>query len=94
MRSRRRAWHRFQTSFRWVGVYTFWRLGFNQSRLCHITRVPQRTVPYVWTRPLISWHAAVPATFRLWVSHWTQELSSKFLPTESGIQQRRLTGAP
>jgi hypothetical protein len=26
----------------------------------HITRVPQRTTPYAWTWPLVSWHALVP----------------------------------
>ena len=34
-----------------------------------------------------SWHAAVPFTFRIWVSHWTQEPSFEFLPAAPGIQQ-------
>src|SRR5882757_9590819 len=31
--------HRFQTSFRWVRIFTFWRFGFKQSSFRHITRV-------------------------------------------------------
>ena len=34
--------------------------GFRQSSFSDITRVPQRTVPYAWARPLLSWHAIVP----------------------------------
>jgi hypothetical protein len=33
------------------------------------------------------WHAVVPFTFRIWVSHWTQEPSFEFLPAAPGIQQ-------
>ena len=51
------------------------------------TRVPQRPAPYAWTRPLISWQATVPATFRIKVSHRTQEPLSKSFPTASGLQQ-------
>src|ERR1700704_257689 len=61
-----------------------WRLGFRQSSFRHITRVSQRTAPNAWAQPLVSWHAPVPFTFRLQVSHQTQECSSKFLPTWSG----------
>ena len=38
-------------------------------------------------RPLLSWHALVPFTFRIQVSHQTQELPSEFLPAALGIQQ-------
>ena len=51
----------------------FWRLGFRQSSFRHITRVPQRAVPDAWARPPVSWHAVVPFTFRIQVSHSTQE---------------------
>jgi hypothetical protein len=39
-----------------------WRLGFRQYSFRHITRVPQRIVLNIWTRPLIYWHATVPFT--------------------------------
>src|SRR6185312_7150250 len=35
----------------------------------------------------VLWHALVPSTFRLQVSHLTQEPPSKSLPAEPGIQQ-------
>ena len=88
LRSRHRAWHRLQASFRRMGRCIVWRLGFRQSSFRHITRVPQRPAPYAWTRPLISWQALVPLTFRRQVSHQTQKPPSKFLPTELGIRQR------
>ena len=103
LRSRHRAWHRLQASFRRMGRCIVWRLGFRQSSFRHITRVPQRPAPYAWTRPLISWQALVPLTFRRQVSHQTQKPPSKFLPTELGIRQRaswrtrshrRTTGRP
>src|SRR6266540_437198 len=40
---RRMVRHRFQASFRRVRVFTERRLDFEQSSLCHITRVPSRT---------------------------------------------------
>ena len=70
-----------------MGTCIFWRLGFRQSSFRHITRVPQRPVPYAWARPPVSWHALVPFTFRIQVSHQTQEPPSEFLPAEPGIQQ-------
>ena len=39
------------------------------------------------TRRFVAHHALVPCTFRIQVSHRTQERSSKFLPTASGIRQ-------
>jgi hypothetical protein len=53
----------------------------------HIPRVPQRADPNAWARPLLSWHALVPFTFRIQVSHQTQEPPSGFLPAALGIQQ-------
>src|SRR5258706_16165584 len=52
--------------------------------------------PYAWARPLLSWHALVPFTFRIQVSHQTQEPPSEFLPAALGIQQgasRRIASA-
>jgi hypothetical protein len=52
--------------------------------------------PYAWARPLLSWHALVPFTFRIQVSHQTQEPPFEFLPAALGIQQgasRRTTSA-
>jgi hypothetical protein len=43
--------------------------------------------PYAWARPLLSWHALVPFTFRIQVSHQTQKPPSEFLPAAPGIQQ-------
>jgi hypothetical protein len=43
--------------------------------------------PYAWARLPLSWHALVPFTFRIQVSHQTQEPPSEFLPAAPGIQQ-------
>src|SRR6266511_404314 len=43
--------------------------------------------PYAWARPPLSWHALVPFTFRIQVSHQTQEPPSEFLPAAPWIQQ-------
>jgi len=45
-------------------VYPGWRLGFRQSSFSHIARVPSARRPYASARPLVSWHALVPFTFR------------------------------
>ena len=68
-------------------IFACWRLGFRQSSFSHITRVPQRAVPYVWARPLLFWHAIVPVRFPVQVSHQTQEPPFESLPAEPGIQQ-------
>src|SRR5260370_26458934 len=39
--------------------------GSGNPAFSHITRVPQRAVPYAWARPLLSWHAIVPFRFSL-----------------------------
>ena len=54
-------------------VYPGWRLGFRQSGFSHIARVPSARRPYASARPLVSWHALVPFTFQIQVSHQTQE---------------------
>ena len=54
-------------------VYPGWRLGFRQSSFSHIARVPSARRPYASARPLVSWHALVPFTFQIQVSHQTQE---------------------
>ena len=53
--------------------YPGWRLGFRQSSFSHIARVPAARRPYASARPLVSWHALVPFTFQIQVSHQTQE---------------------
>ena len=69
----RSAGHRFHASFRRGKVYPGWRLGFRQSSFSHIARVPSARRPYASARPLVSWHALVPFTFQIQVSHQTQE---------------------
>ena len=54
-------------------IYPGWRLGFRQSSFSHIARVPSARRPYASARPLVSWHALVPFTFQIQVSHQTQE---------------------
>src|SRR5664279_4799744 len=38
-----------------------------------ISRGSRNASLHAWTRPLISWHAIVPCTFRIQVSHRTQQ---------------------
>jgi len=59
--------------------------GSGNPAFSHITRVPQRAVPYAWARPLLSWHAIVPFRFPFQVSHQTQEPPFEFLPATPGI---------
>ena len=68
-----------------------------QSSFRHIARAPRCTVPYVWTRPPVSWHAPVPFTFRIQVSHSAPEPPFEFRPATPGIQQgasRRIRSTP
>jgi hypothetical protein len=74
-------------AFRRMGPCIVWRLGFRQSSFRHIARAPRRTVPRVWTRPPVFWHAVVPFTFRIQVSHSAQEPPFEFLPAMPGTQQ-------
>jgi hypothetical protein len=53
--------------------FTTWRLGFKQSSLCPIARAPQRLALDDFRRSLLSWHAPVPFTFQIQVSHQAQE---------------------
>jgi hypothetical protein len=80
-----RTRRRFQVLFRRMSDRIFWRLGFRQSSFRHITRVPQHPAPCTWTQSLLSWHAIVPVTLRIKVSHQTQEPPSEFLPALPGI---------
>jgi hypothetical protein len=48
---RRRAWHRFQTSFRRMFVCIFWTLGFKQSSFHHVAQVEQRPTFDVFAMP-------------------------------------------
>src|ERR1700730_16278392 len=90
-----RGRRRFQASFRRVRLFTFWRLGFRQFRFRHITRASQHLVPYAWARPLVSWHAIVPFTFRIQVSHQAQRLSSNLSLLRRGyIRAPRGAGTP
>jgi len=70
-------------------VYPGWRLGFRQSSFSHIARVPSARRPYASARPLISWHALVPFTFQIQVSHQTQEY-----PPNSSRLRREYDRAP
>jgi hypothetical protein len=79
--------HRFQASFRRALILAPWRLGFRQSSFSHITRVPQRAVPYAWAQPSLFWHAIVPFRFPFQVSHQTQEPPFESLPAAPGIYQ-------
>jgi hypothetical protein len=69
------------------GTLHHWRLGFRQCSFRHITRASRRAVPHVWTRPPVSWHAVVPFTFQIQVSHSAQEPPFEFLPARPGIRQ-------
>ena len=60
--------------------------SWRRSSFRHITRVPRHHSPDTWAA-IACWHAAVPFTFRIRVSHWTQEPSFEFLPAAPGIQQ-------
>src|SRR3989440_6574305 len=69
------------------GVYPYWRLGFRQYSFSHITRFFPAHRPYASARPLVSWHAIVPFTFRILSKPSDPEISSKFLPAKPGIRQ-------
>jgi len=64
-----------------------WRLGFKQSSLGRIARVSRHAALDASRRPPLPWHALVPSRFRVQVSQVTQERSSKFLLTASGMQR-------
>src|SRR5215216_1689134 len=84
---RRRARHRFRRlSGGWrLASSGDWASGNPAFTIFRGSRSTPR--PYAWARPLLSWHALVPFTFRIQVSHQTQEPSSEFLPAALGIQQ-------
>ncbi len=64
-----------------------WRLGFKQSSLGHITRALRHPALDASRRPPLPWHALAPFRFPVQVSQATQEHSSEFLPTASGIRR-------
>ena len=78
---------RFRASFRREPSFTFWRLGFRQSSFNHIARAFPAPRPYALARPLVSWHAIVPFTFRILSKPSGPGISSESLPAEPGIQQ-------
>lgn len=66
-------------------TFTYWRLGFKQSSLHHIMRVLQPIPLHVVRFLLRYWYAFVPLVFQRQVSQLTQERSSKFFLTVSGM---------
>ena len=84
---RRRARHRFRRlSGGWRLASTGdWASGNSAFTIFRGSRGTPH--PYAWARPPLSWHALVPFTFRIQVSHQTQEPPSEFLPAAPGIQQ-------
>jgi len=71
--------------YRWVCDFAFWALGFKQSGLRHITRVPQHTVPVLghdcWFPGMLQSYS----TFRSQVSHQTHRPPSESVPVPRGI---------
>jgi hypothetical protein len=65
-----------------------WGLGFRPCSFRLITRVLRDDTFSVLQWLPLFWHAVVPSGFRLQVNPMTQERSSEFLLTESGIQHR------
>src|SRR3954469_10955965 len=65
-----------------------WGLGFRQYSFRPITRVLRDGTFSVFQWLPLFWHALVPSGFRLQVNPMTQEHSSEFLLTASGIQLR------
>jgi hypothetical protein len=64
-----------------------WRLGLKQSSLGHIVRALRHPALDASRRPPLPWHALVPFWFPVQVSQATQEHSSEFLLTASGIRR-------
>ena len=73
-------------SFRRTPSSVIWRLGLGNPAfaISHGSRDTTALTPELTS---LRWHAAVPFTFRIRVSHWTQEPSFEFLPAAPGIQQ-------
>ncbi len=65
-----------------------WGLGFRQYSFRPITRVLQNGTFSAFQCLPLFWHAVVPSGFRLQVNQMTQEHSSGFFLTASGIQHR------
>src|SRR3954453_1078057 len=60
---------------------------FRQSSFRPIARVPQRTAPYAWARPLISWHALVPSSLSASGKPSDPGTSLQVPPSCAGIRQ-------
>jgi hypothetical protein len=58
-----RGRHRFQAFFRRAATFAFWRLGFKQSSLYLIARVPRNAVPAPGHGNRFFWHAVFPGRF-------------------------------
>ena len=56
----------------------------------HIARVPRHATPGAWARLPVSWHAAVPFTSRIRVSHQTHRHLLQSMPAARAIQAVRL----
>jgi hypothetical protein len=83
----RRGRHRFQASFRWASICTFWRLGFKQSSLHRYHAGPPKHHPIRLDMALGFLACYFPlVTFRSRVSHQTQEFLLSFLPAARAIQ--------
>src|ERR1700730_7954121 len=65
-----------------------WGLGFRQYSFRPITRVLRDGTFSVFQWLPLFWHALFPSSFRSQVNQMTQEHSSEFLLTASGIQHR------
>ena len=83
--SHRRGRHRLQASFRRALNFTFWTLGFKQFSLCHIARVSRHAALDAWARLPVSWHAIVPFTLRIQVSHQTHRHLLQSVPATRAI---------
>jgi hypothetical protein len=64
-----------------------WRLGFRQFSFHHIPRVPQHLISLRLDTTATFLACSGPFTFRIQVSHRTQEPPSEFFPAEPGIQR-------
>jgi hypothetical protein len=84
------GWHRFQASFPADVNFHLLEIGIEAIKLSPYHAGPQSTVPTPGTRPLVSWHALAPFTFRIQVSHQTQEPPFEFLPAGPGDTTERL----
>src|SRR5262249_9912234 len=82
------ARHRFQVPFRRTEGCIFWGLGFRQSSCSPYRSGPAAPRSLYLDTATASIACSCPrVSFRIQVSHWTQEYPSEFLPAVLGIQQ-------